>query len=150
MITDELSSYNWVQNTSDFLIYDFLMIYKFNSPKNNLTIEIFLKKVTFSASVPSFLKKSEEILFHSTWNVIIFRDINFFYFKMGHFWIFCVGLKSLKLIDVLQQSSSHCLHKFFKRLSKRVAYCYDFRYESNGIFVLGWVFFSSDKFRLLT
>ena len=33
-----------------------------------------------------------------------------------------------------------------KRSSKN--YCSDFRYESNGIFVLGWVFFSSDKFRL--
>ena len=27
-------------------------------------------------------------------------------------------------------------------------YCSDFRYESNGIFVLGVGFFSSDKFRL--
>ena len=27
-------------------------------------------------------------------------------------------------------------------------FCSDFRYESDGIFVLGWVFFSSDKFRL--
>ena len=26
-------------------------------------------------------------------------------------------------------------------------FCYDFRYESNGIFVLGVGFFSSDKFR---
>ena len=28
------------------------------------------------------------------------------------------------------------------------SYCSDFRYESNGIFVLGVGFFSSDKFRL--
>ena len=30
----------------------------------------------------------------------------------------------------------------------RSHYCSDFRYESNGIFVLGVGFFSSDKFRL--
>ena len=35
-------------------------------------------------------------------------------------------------------------------LNKKVPYsfCSDFRYESNGIFVLGVGFFSSDKFRL--
>ena len=31
---------------------------------------------------------------------------------------------------------------------KKMDYCSDFRYESNGIFVLGVGFFSSDKFRL--
>ena len=29
-----------------------------------------------------------------------------------------------------------------------VNYCFEFRYKSNGIFVLGVVFFSSDKLRL--
>ena len=49
------------------------------------------------------------------------------------------------------------LQPFFKRYSNLNKYnhyiftkinCPDFRYESNGTFVLGWVFFSSDKFRL--
>ena len=31
---------------------------------------------------------------------------------------------------------------------RQFSYCSDFRYESNGIFVLGMGFFSSDKFRL--
>ena len=34
------------------------------------------------------------------------------------------------------------------RSNKSRIYCSDFRYESNGIFVLGVGFFSSDKFRL--
>ena len=42
-------------------------------------------------------------------------------------------------------------HKKFQILEKKffiLFYCSDFRYESNGIFVLGVGFFSSDKFRL--
>ena len=34
------------------------------------------------------------------------------------------------------------------KVNKARNYCSDFRYESNRIFVLGVVFFSSDKFRL--
>ena len=34
------------------------------------------------------------------------------------------------------------------KLNAENFYCSDFRYESNGIFVLGVGFFSSDKFRL--
>ena len=40
----------------------------------------------------------------------------------------------------------HCVK--FHYFALNYPFCSDFRYESNGIFVLGVVFFSSDKFRL--
>ena len=66
------------------------------------------------------------------------------------------GFEKFVLFSVCVADDTPCdfdtlsLRRFSKVIyNTKTSYCSDFRYESNGIFVLGWVFFASDKFRLL-
>ena len=94
------------------------------------------------------------------------NEFNLLWYKVGHShcvwfnsnlisygWELCtVSSTYLKVtyLEKLSREKNSRTKNIQSKLSsiKPVFYCSDFRYESNGIFVLGVGFFSSDKFRL--
>ena len=71
-----------------------------------------------------------------------FDVINLYYFFLGHNDT-CFSPFSFK-----KKSNHQKILRDWNYCNASSTYCSDFRYESNGIFVLGAGFFSSDKFRI--